>query len=438
MPRSNILYLHSHDTGRYIQPHGYAVPTPRLQRLAEEGTFFRQAFCANPTCSPSRAALLTGRWPHCNGMLGLAHRGFRLNDYGHHIVSTLKTHGYHCALSSAGAQHVVRKAEQGVIGYDEIFDPAFPDVKNPVEETARFLEGAPQPFFLSVGFGDVHRGFPEPACDDPLTDPRYVRPPDPIPDTPETRRDMAAYNTALRRQDRKMGGVLDALAQNELAENTIVVCTTDHGIAFPRMKCNLEDSGIGIFLIMRGPGIPDGQCIDGMVSHVDVFATLCELLEIEPPDWLQGVSFAPLLRGDVEQVREEVFAEVNYHAAYEPMRCVRTARWKYIRRYYDRRGPVLPNCDNSPSKDLWLEHGWSEQAPPQEALFDLVFDPHETNNVAGDAGHRSALDDMRERLDRWMEETDDPLLEGDVPAPKGARITRQDERNPGGESYVVE
>jgi arylsulfatase A-like enzyme len=438
MPRPNILYLHSHDTGRYIQPHGYAVPTPRLQRLAQEGTFFRQAFCANPTCSPSRAALLTGQWPHCNGMLGLAHRGFRLNDYGQHIVSTLKTHGYHCALSSAGAQHVVRKAEQAVIGYDEIFDPAFPDEKNPVEETARFLEDAPQPFFLSVGFGDVHRGFPEPACDDPLTDPRYVRPPDPILDRPETRHDMAAYNTALRRQDRKMGAVLDALAQNELAENTIVVCTTDHGIAFPRMKCNLEDSGIGVFLIMRGPAIPDGQCIDGMVSHVDVFPTLCELLQVEPPGWLQGVSFAPLLWKDAERVREEVFAEVNYHAAYEPMRCVRTARWKYIRRCYDRGGPVLPNCDNSPSKELWLEYGWAEQSPPREALFDMVFDPHESNNLAVDPEHKTVLKDMRERLDRWMEETDDPLLAGDVPAPKGARITRQDERDPGGESYLVE
>ena len=438
MARPNVLYLHSHDTGRYIRPYGHALPTPRLQRLAEEGSLFRQAFCANPTCSPSRASLLTGRWPHCNGMVGLAHRGFRLNDYGHHIVATLKPHGYHCALSSAGAQHVVKKDDQQIIGYDEIFDPAFPDRKNPVEETRRFLSDAPVPFFLSVGFGDVHRNFPEPACDDPLTDPRYVRPPDPIPDTPGTRRDMAAYNTALRDQDRKMGAVLDALEENGLAQNTLVLCTTDHGIAFPRMKCNLEDSGIGVFLIMRGPGVPAGECLDGMVSHVDVFPTLCELLEIESPDWLQGVSFAPMLRGETDAVREEVFAEVNYHAAYEPMRCVRTRRWKYIRRYHDRDGPVLPNCDNSPSKSLWMEHGWAEHTPPPEALFNLVFDPHETNNLADDPHHRDALEEMRGRLDRWLEQTDDPLLHGKVPAPKGARVTLQDEIDPHGQSYVIE
>lgn len=438
MAPPNILYLHSHDTGRYIQPHGYAVPSPRLQQLAEHGALFRQAFCANPTCSPSRAALLTGRWPHNNGMLGLAHRGFRLNDYSQHIVTTLKENGYHCALSSAGAQHVARKEEQEVIGYDQIFDPLFPGEKDTVEEASHFPADAPEPFFLSVGFGDVHRGFPEPACDGPLTDPRYVRPPDPIPDRPETRRDMAAYNTALRNQDRKMGAVLDALERNGLAHNTLVICTTDHGIAFPRMKCNLEDSGIGVFLIMRGPGIPAGQCLDGMVSHVDVFPTLCDLLDMGQPASLQGVSVVPMLKGEAESVREEVFAEVNYHAAYEPMRCVRTRRWKYIRRYYQRSGPVLPNCDDSPSKDLWLAHGWANHAPPHEALFDLVFDPHEAHNLATQPEHQHVLDQMRGRLDRWMHETRDPLLQGEVPAPKGARITCQDELRPGGKSYIVQ
>lgn len=438
MARANLLYLHSHDTGRYIQPYGYAVPSPHLQRLAEEGTLFRRAFCANPTCSPSRASLLTGQWPHSSGMLGLAHRGFRLNDYGHHIVRVLKAHGYHCALSSAGAQHVIRrKDEQEIIGYDEVFDPVFPGEKDPVEETSRFLAAAPHPFFLSVGLGDVHRDFPEPACDDPLTDPRYVQPPEPLPDTPQTRRDMAAYNTALRTQDRKMGAVLKALETNGLAQNTLVLCTTDHGVAFPRMKCNLEDSGIGVFLIMRGPGIPAGRCLDGMVSHVDVFPTLCDLLDMERPDWLQGLSFRPLIRGQAEEVRDEVFAEVNYHAACEPMRCVRTHRWKYIRRYYDRPGPVLPNCDSSPSKDLWLDQGWAERVQPREALFDLTFDPHETDNLAFAPEHRPVLRDMRERLDRWMADTDDPLLRGGVPAPEGARVTCQDEAEPGGKSYIV-
>ena len=101
-----MLYLHSHDTGRYVGPYGFDVPTPNLQRLAEQGVLFRQAFCAGPTCSASRAALLTGQRPHSSGMIGLAHRGFRLNDYRHH----LRAH----ALRRAGLpHHAQRRAARG-------------------------------------------------------------------------------------------------------------------------------------------------------------------------------------------------------------------------------------------------------------------------------------------------------------------------------------
>ena len=104
MPKPNILYIHSHDTGRYLQPYGHAIPTPNLQRLAERGVLFRRAYCAAPTCSPSRAALLTGQSPHSAGMLGLANRGFRLRDFNQHIIHTLKPSGYNSAL--AGIQHL--------------------------------------------------------------------------------------------------------------------------------------------------------------------------------------------------------------------------------------------------------------------------------------------------------------------------------------------
>jgi arylsulfatase A-like enzyme len=235
-----------------------------------------------------------------------------------------------------------------------------------------------------------------------------------------------------------MGAVLEGMDRAGLADNTLVICTTDHGIAFPRMKCNLHDSGIGVMLIMRGPGgFEGGRAVNGMVSNVDVFPTLCDYLDIEPPGWLQGVSFMPLVRGEAEEVRKELFAEVSYHAAYEPMRAVRTDRWKYIRRFEERDGPVLPNCDDSPSKQLWLEHGWRDMVPPQEALYDLIFDPNEAHNLAGDPDHAATLDEMRNRLDRWMEETDDPLLSGPVPAPEGAVVNDPDDLSPNDETHVV-
>lgn len=164
MSLPNILYLHSHDTGRYIQPYGYSVPTPNLQRLAEEGMLFRQAFCASPTCSPSRSALLTGMAPHSNGMLGLAHFGFELNDYYQHIVHTLQAAGYTGVL--AGEQHIARDPRQ--IGYQHVLNKE----GRPEQRAADFLRGAPpQPFFLDIGFVETHRPFLEPG---PQENPNYI------------------------------------------------------------------------------------------------------------------------------------------------------------------------------------------------------------------------------------------------------------------------
>lgn len=296
MSRPNILYLHSHDTGRYIQPYGYAIPTPHLQKLAEAGVLFRQAFSAAPTCSPSRAALLTGMAPHSNGMLGLAHFGFQLNDYSQHMLHTLRQAGYTSVLT--GMQHVAGGAQPGKqTGYDVVPNEEAGQLRRGSEEWAvDFLHSAPpQPFFLDVGFQETHRPFHSP---DPRDNPNYLRPPAPIPDTPETRLDMAGFISSARELDRKMGMVLGALEETGLAENTLVICTTDHGVAFPAMKCNLTDHGTGVMLILRGPGgFTGGRVFDALVSQVDLFPTLCELLAIEPPGWLQGQSLLPLVRG---------------------------------------------------------------------------------------------------------------------------------------------
>jgi arylsulfatase A-like enzyme len=411
----NIVYIHSHDSGRYLQPYGYAVPTPNLQRLAAEGVLFRKAFSAAPTCSPSRASLLTGQCAHRNGMLGLAHRGFALNDYQRHVVHTLRTAGYHSVL--AGLQHVAARPE--IIGYDEVFHPRTTQAADVAPGAVEFLNSHPrQPFFLDVGFFETHREYPTPTAAD---DARYVQPPAPMPDTPETRRDMAGYHASARALDDAVGRILEAIDRNGLGTNTLVISTTDHGISFPMMKCNLEDAGWGVSLIMRGPGeFRGGRVCDAMISHLDVFPTLCDLIGIEHPAWLEGHSFLPVLRDGKREINEQVFAEVNYHAAYEPKRAVRTNRYKYIRRYGNHPAPVLPNCDDGLSKSLWLEYGWKGQRSPEESLYDLVFDPAERNDLARSKEAGDALGDMRARLDRWMRDTEDPLLKGPVQAPAGA------------------
>jgi N-sulfoglucosamine sulfohydrolase len=444
MRRPNLLYLHSHDTGRWIQPYGCAVPTPNLQHLAEEGVLFRQAFCANPTCSPSRAALLTGQCAHSSGMLGLAHRGFHLADYSQHLVHTLRRAGYFSAL--AGVQHLANDFPQSwqTIGYDAdlMALASEPDLKDPANahlRAARFLDqNPPQPFFLSVGFYETHRPFAEKDLNrDPQSG--WVGPPPGLPDAPQTRLDMAGFVHSAKMLDRKMGVVLDALERSHLAENTLVICTTDHGPAFPTMKCTLKDSGTGVFLILRGPdGWRGGKIIDVMVSHPDLFPTLCEMLEIDPPDWLQGESLLPLLNGRQDEIHTALFTEVNYHASYEPQRAVRTPRWKYIRRYDGRSRPVLPDIDAGLSKSYLLARGLAEQPVEAEALYDLVYDPLETCNLASDPSQQPTLDQMRARLQGWMQATQDPLLAGDfIEPPPGARINDPDGLDPVDRDYIA-
>ena len=118
MVAPNILYVHSHDTGRWVQPYGHQVPTPNIQHLADQGVLFRNAFSAAPVCSGSRAALLTGQHCHSNGMLGLAHRGWSLHDYGTLWVHALRPAGYRSTL--IGEQHL--SVDPGVLGYDEVVD----------------------------------------------------------------------------------------------------------------------------------------------------------------------------------------------------------------------------------------------------------------------------------------------------------------------------
>lgn len=424
--RTNILYIHSHDSGRYLAPYGHDVPTPRLLELAQGGVLLRQMNCAAPTCSPSRAAMLTGQSAHSAGMLGLAHLGWSLTHPERHIIHTLAKHGYHTVL--AGLQHVAR--DQTTIGYQKILPHKSNHVADVVPGVLDYLKkaaAADRPFFLDIGFEETHRPYHLPT-----RDPGSLRSPAPIPDTPETRYDMAGYCASARVLDDGVGQVLNALAQLGLAENTLVISTTDHGIAFPTMKCGLRDTGIGVSMILRGPGAFARPTVcDALLSQIDLFPTLCDYLGIEKPAWLEGVSFLPIIEGTRQEVRDEVMAEVNFHAAYEPKRAVRTKRYKYIRRFGDRKTPVIVNCDDGPSKTLWLKNGWAgrrvEEDTQGEELYDLLFDPGEHDNLAAMPAMKSVLDDMRDRLARWMRSTGDPLMRGPIALPPGVRSWSPDD-----------
>jgi len=435
----NVLYIHTHDSGRYLQPYGYAVPTPNLMRLAGESVLFRQCHCAGPTCSPSRAAMLTGTWPHINGMIGLAHRGFALRDPGMHLVHHLNGHGFETVL--CGVQHEAASAE--TLGYQHIFPRvkgglSIPDMESyDLQNTRSACEylhsrgakngtagrsGQARPFFLSVGLVNTHRAFPTETGD---IRQEYIQPPPTMYDCRENRQDMAGFIATAVVADRCVGMVLDALRQAGLEDDTIVLFTTDHGIAFPRMKCHLYDTGTGVAMMMKFPGNPAaGSACDALVSHIDVFPTLCDLLGLPTPPTVKGRSLTPILRGDAQEVNDAIFAEVNYHAAYEPMRCIRTARHKFIRRYDWHGGPVPANTDGGPAKDFYRQAGYFDRPLAREMLFDLHLDPMERENLIGDPTYQAVHNDLSARLVRWMEDTNDPLLRVGhrIPAPPGAVV----------------
>ena len=432
----NILYIHTHDSGRYWQPYGEAVPMPHTMALAREGILFRQAYSAAPTCSPSRAALMTGMAAHSSGMLGLAHRGAALKDTRQTMASWFSAHGYETVL--CGVQHEATRDD--ALGYDVLL-PFTPwlgvsmdfidwDTRNAGLVCDYLAQKHEKPFFLSYGLVDTHR--PYPPHERKQIDPDYVRVPPTVADTPEDRADMADYQCAAMAVDDCLGQVLEALERGGLAEDTVVLMSTDHGIAWPFMKCTLYDAGIGVAMLLRYPGMKrKGVVCDGLVSQIDVFPTLCALTGVPEPDWLQGVSLLPLLeRG--EPVREQIFAEVNYHAAYEPMRCVRTDRYKLIVRYDEYDGVIAPNIDASPAKDALRRAGYMESVPPRDELYDLVVDPAEKQDVAHDPRYARAYADLWARLRRWMEETDDPLLRYPVriPLPAGAKVNCREGYDP--------
>ncbi|WP_338452960.1 hypothetical protein R4Z09_14475 [Niallia oryzisoli] len=169
--------------------------------------------------------------------------------------------------------------------------------------------------------------------------------------------------------------------------------------------------------------------MNALVSHLDLFPTLCNLTGLEQPDWLQDHSMVPILNGESEMIRNEIFSEVTYHAEYEPKRCVRTNQYKYFRRYDEHNLTVHSNIDAGRGKDHVIEYGLLDKILDREMLFDLALDPGERNNIFENSQYID-IHEMSEKLDKWMKETNDPLLNGKVPIPEGAKVNKFESLHP--------
>ena len=381
----SIVIVHGHDLGRHMGPYGRGVSTPAVDRFARGALTFDRAFSPAPQCSPSRASLITGKYPTKSGMMGLAHLDWKLSDHRDPLPHLLRELGYATLL--VGEQHEASRGE--LLGYDRCIGTSWPQVAREVAPAfARALDerDAHRPFFASVGFFEAHRPFDHPGYVD--DDPETVTLPPYLPDTPEVRADVAAFHGRVR--------------------------GFDDGVAFPRAKGTLYDAGIETGLVIRWPGVTHpGTRADALVQNLDLFPTLLRAAGGTPDAAVDGVDLTPLLRGETAKVRDHIFAQLHWHDAYVPMRAIRTDTHKLILDFSGRDALYLP-ADVEASASGRALRATAQGSPARVALHDLVRDPLETRNVAHDDAYREVVVDLRARLLDWMRAAGDPLIGQEV------------------------
>lgn len=411
--RPNIVLITCHDAGRNFGCYGIdTVHTPTIDALAADGLLFTEYFTTSPVCSPSRGAMLTGRYPQTNGLIGLTHSPWHwsLNEGERHLSHVMRDAGWHTGLF--GLQH--EDADTNRLGFAETHAQRGPEGRRATAldaagAFAAFCDGdaaKKSPFYAQVGFFETHRphdfGDVGPDASKGITVPPY------LVDDQTSRREMAMQQGACRRVDEAVANITDALDRAGLTDDTILVFTVDHGIEFPRAKWFCYDPGIEVALIVRWPGggLKRGRTCDRLLSNVDLFPTLLDLAGIPVPDNVEGLSFADYANDpSAPPNRDAVFSVFQG----KDIRSVRTDRYKLIRNFQPRRLVPVPvdMTDGRPGREKC----------PVVQLFDLEKDPLEFENVAEDPAYAEIRKDLSDRLWTWMESVNDPSLMGPLPTP---------------------
>jgi N-sulfoglucosamine sulfohydrolase len=424
MNKLNVIMLVPHDLGQHLGCYGIqAVHSENIDRLAAEGVRFQNSFCTAPQCSPSRASIFTGRYPHSNGVMGLTHADFAwdFNPGEKHLSEILHQAGYHTALMDYG--HEVRRGKEHQ-RFDEVL-PGGDGIERARHATAFFQRHKQdeQPFFLEIPFDETHRseyGF-EAA---PEWRDKGIYVPPYIVDEAASQEEFAGFQGLVRKLDGAVGLIRQSLEENGLAENTLLIFTSDHGIPFPRAKCSLYDPGLQVPLILwqKGASWMVGEVYDQLISNIDYLPTVLDFAGLDLPANVQGRSFAPLLRGGPYKQNEVIFGEMTYHDYYDPRRCLRTRDFKLIVNFtvapffMDPSQSWQPKCITvNPPNPSYAYH------PPLE-LYDLNHDPLEFDNLADDPNYASKQRELLDRLSAWMQTTQDPLLEGVPVSPMHRKV----------------
>ena len=391
------------------------IKTPNINRLAEEGIVFDNAFLTTSSCSPSRCSILTGRYPHSTGAQEL-HMPLPADQVL--FAGELQKAGYYTAV--AGKYHI------GPVRAE--FDTIYGGGPSGCENWVKALQERPvdKPFFLWLAAMDPHRKYEPFAIPEPHSPGDVLVPPF-LPDADSTRKDLALYYDEISRLDSFLGKIMQVLKEQGVDENTLVIYMTDNGRPFPRCKTRMYDSGIKTPFIVRWPEKIKKGRTDALISSIDIAPTFCELAGAPVPETFQGVSFVPVLNDNSAETREYIAAEHNWHDYQAHERAIRNHNFLYIRNFFS-------ELNASPPADAVGSLTYQEMIRLYEAgklnrdqmdcfvtprkteeLYDVLNDPLQLDNLAENADYTTILTEMRGLLDTWIVEFRDKMQENPTP-----------------------
>lgn len=417
------------DSGAYGHP---SIKTPHIDALAKSGLVFQHAYLTTNSCSPSRASIITGRYPHNTGAEQLH---WPLPAESMTFVESLKGAGYYTA--AAGKWHLGDAVKDR---FDDVFEAStagFILPTGPGKEPGKMVAKSPsgceawlstlknrpkdKPFFLWLAALDPHRAYEDGALDPPHQA-AEVRIPPYMPDTPGVREDFRLYYDEIGRLDQYVGKVVAELERQGVGNNTLILFISDNGRPFPGDKTTLYDGGIRTPWIVKWPStIEANQRTRSLVSSIDIAPTFIEMAGLEPNGRFEGASFLPALKDPTATIRKFAFAEDHWHDYEDHGRSVATQDWKLIHNTY-------PDLPNTPSADAGRSPTWTaiqalegkgELAPAQRRclvtpraefeLYDLGNDPFELTNLASTEEHQEILNELKGALQAQFDKTGDYL-----------------------------
>jgi N-sulfoglucosamine sulfohydrolase len=417
MKNPNIIMITCHDIGQHIGCYGVkTVHTENLDKLAVKGIRFENFYSTSSVCSPARGSLHTGRYPQSNGLMGLIHAPWwwKLNEGESHTAAILKKAGYLTCL--IGFNHIDKNPEN--LGYQKFLSKQF-KAEETVHATRELIGEAKNtktPFFAKVGFTEVHRLFTHGSDTS-----KGVFIPPWLQNTPDIRKDLAQFQATIKYFDKRVGEILDALSASKIADNTLVIVTSDHGIPYPGAKWSLRKAGTEVPFIAYQPAtvFSGGKVFSQIMSNVDVLPTILDYLGEEIPSNMQGYSFMNLIEGKtIEGPRKEAFSQYTPDMKRDNLsRSIITDRYHLIR-YFDQGRTVDYPVDVHPQRFAeHLQRCKTKGTRPFFQLFDIKKDPYELKDIGIKEENKERVVDLSKRLYTWMQKVNDPLLEGPLRTP---------------------